>query len=105
MTIVEGNQQAPIFIGDELSALGYRRAGARTLTPGDGDLLELFEQACAEAPVVLITAALAARLPARRLGQARLSLQPIVMIVPDVQSQSPAPDAGELVRRQLGMET
>jgi vacuolar-type H+-ATPase subunit F/Vma7 len=54
---------------------------------------------------VLITAELAARLPARRLGQARLALQPVVLVVPDVQNRSPMPDAGERVRRQLGMET
>ena len=97
--------QTPVFIGDELSALGYRRAGARTLVPGEGDLLELFEQACETAPLVLITAKLAARLPARRLRQARRSLGPLLLIVPDVQNRSPMPDAGERVRRQLGMET
>jgi vacuolar-type H+-ATPase subunit F/Vma7 len=97
-------EQLPIFIGDELSALGYRRAGARVIVPGD-DLLEAFERACGEAPVVVITAELAARLPARRLGQARLALQPVVLVVPDVQNRSPMPDAGERVRRQLGMET
>lgn len=97
--------QSPVFIGDELSALGYRRAGARTVVPGDGELLTAFEQACSEAPVVLITAGLAAQLPERRLRQAQRSVHPLLLVVPDVQNLGAMPNAGKLVRRQLGMET
>lgn len=94
----------PVFIGDELSALGYRLAGARTVVPDDVDLAESFDSACAEASLVLITAGLAARLPRGRLGQA-LSSGALVVIVPDVQNRSQMPDTAELVRRQLGIES
>ncbi len=94
----------PVFIGDTLSALGYRLAGARAIAPDDGNLAETFDAACAEASLVLITAGLAARLPRGRLGGA-LSSGALVLIVPDVRNQRAMPDAAELVRRQLGIET
>ena len=60
---MQGDNQAPVFIGDELTAAGYRLAGARTYVPGEGELIDVFERASGEAEVVLITAELAARLP------------------------------------------
>lgn len=97
--------RAPVFIGDEPSALGYRLAGARTVVPDDGDPTESFASACSEASLVLITAGLAARLPRGRLREAQSASGPLVLVVPDVQNRVAMPDAAELVRRQLGIET
>ena len=33
----------PVFIGDEVSAQGYRLAGLQTLIPGEDDLLALVQ--------------------------------------------------------------
>ena len=49
----------PVFIGDEVSAQGYRLAGLQTLIPGEGDLLALVKRGCEQAPLVLIDAGVA----------------------------------------------
>ena len=46
----------PVFIGDEVSAQGYRLAGLQTLIPGEDDLLALVKPGCEQAPLVLIDA-------------------------------------------------
>ncbi len=93
-----------VFLGDELSATGYRLAGAEVRVPPAGELVAAFEQACREARVVVVTAELAARLDAQRLARAQAAVSPCVLIVPDVRNQSPMPDLGVRARGQLGIE-
>jgi hypothetical protein len=61
---------APVFLGDEVSAAGYRLGGALVRTPLPGAELSVFEWACLAAPLVLVTAEVAARLPQARLARA-----------------------------------
>ena len=93
---------APVFIGDELTASGYRLAGARTLTPLPEELAETFRHACSEALVVLLTSATATHLPQGALQAARSS-GCNVLVVDDMLQGKAAPDFGAIVRRQLGM--
>lgn len=95
---------APVFLGDELSAAGYRLAGAVVRTPGAGEEASFFEWARREAPIVLVTAAIAARLPSGLLARAYAAGQPPVLVVPDVRRRTAPPDLARRVRRQLGME-
>lgn len=96
--------QAPVFLGDELSAAGFRLGGARTRTPAPGEEAALLEWARQQAPLVLITPEVAARLPAEQLARALAATAPLVLIVPDVRGREQPPDLTLALRRQLGME-
>jgi len=93
----------PVFIGDEVSAQGYRLAGLDTLVPGEGDLLALIRRSCAGAPLVLVDAALAQRIPAPVLDQLLAGTAPPVVIVPAVRGAAQLPDIATRLRRQLGV--
>lgn len=95
---------APVFLGDEVSAAGYRLGGAIVHTPAGGEEASFFERAQREAPLVLVTAEVAARLPSSLLARAFAAGQPLVLIVPDVRRRVAPPDLALSVRRQLGME-
>lgn len=95
---------APAYIGDEISAAGYRLAGAQVTVPGDGAASAALEAARASCPLVLISAAVAAGIDAAQLRAAMMALHPLVLIVPDVQGDAPLPDLAARLRGQLGME-
>lgn len=94
----------PVFLGDELSAAGFRLAGAVTRTPAAGEEAALFEWARQQAPLVLVTAEVAARLPGELLARALAAVAPLVLVVPDARGQAQPPDLAQALRRQLGME-
>jgi vacuolar-type H+-ATPase subunit F/Vma7 len=94
----------PVFLGDELSAAGFRLGGIEARTPPPGEELAFFERARREAPLLLLTAALAARLPAELLAAVQHAGRPLVVIVPDVRRRTAPLDLVRALRRQLGME-
>ena len=91
-----------VFIGDEITALGYRLAGARVVVAPD-DVVACFEQAMREASLLVITGEYAAKLPERVLEPALRKISPPVVIVPDVERRVAAPDLARRVRRELGV--
>lgn len=94
----------PIYLGDEASAAGYRLAGAHVLVPAAGGEAAALAQACTEAPLVLLSAAVAARIPAAALQAARAASQPLLLVVGDLVGDVAAPDLPQRIRSQLGME-
>ena len=95
---------APIYLGDEVGAAGYRLAGARVRTPRVGDGAAALAQACAQAPLVLLSAAVAGGIDERQLRAALSALSPLVLIVPDLQDEVPLPDLAARLHAQLGLE-
>ena len=95
---------APIYIGDELSAAGFRLAGARTSVPDEGGEAAALADARAAAPLVLVSSAVAARIPEAEMATALAALAPLTLIVPDLAGAVPVPDIAARLRRQLGME-
>jgi len=95
---------APVYLGDEASAAGYRLAGARVAVPEPGTEAAALATARAEAPLVLVSAAIAARLPEPDLRSALAALTPLTLIVPDLTGAVPVPDVAARLRRQLGLE-
>jgi len=94
---------APIFVGEEVSAAGWRLAGVRTVVPEEGDEAAALATARARAPLVLVGAATAARIPEATLRAAQAALAPLTLIVPDL-SGEPVPDVAARLRHQLGLE-
>lgn len=91
------------YVGDAVRAAGFRLAGAHVFAPAPGAELEALEQARATAQVVLLSPAVALRLPRAELEAAMIALQPMVAIVPENGTLSSA-DPAARVRAQLGLE-
>lgn len=95
---------APVYIGDELSATGYRLAGAQTFVADSAvNLEELIEEAVARSPLVLLGASVAAGLPPEHLHALLRVLKPRVVVVPDIGGVIAPPDLAGWLRGQLGM--
>ena len=98
---------AAIFIGDELTAAGYRLTGIETIVPGPKGVGGAFDDARARADliIIIITAELARAIPAAALKAARLAETPALAIVPDVRFTAEPPDLAGRLRRVLGIDT
>jgi vacuolar-type H+-ATPase subunit F/Vma7 len=95
---------APVYIGDAVSAAGYRLAGLRIYVPETTDaLLAGIEQACTGTPLVLLGADIAALLPVAELDRLLSRLEPAMVVVPDVRGLAALPDLSDRLRRQLGV--
>lgn len=93
-----------VYLGDEVTAAGYRLAGVQVRIPARDETQAAFDEACAAAPVVLVSAAIATHIDAARLRAALAALQPLVLIVPDAQGSVARPDLAARLRGQLGFE-
>jgi vacuolar-type H+-ATPase subunit F/Vma7 len=92
-----------VFLGDEVTAAGYRLAGLVTRVPAAGSETEALESVCAGADLVLVTAELAERVPAERLARYFAALRPLVLVVGDARARVPPPDISARLRRQVGV--
>jgi vacuolar-type H+-ATPase subunit F/Vma7 len=95
---------APVYLGDEVSAAGYRLAGLRTRVPERGGEAAALSVARAEAPLVLVSATVAARIADDALRDAQIALTPLVLVVPDLAAGALVPDLAARLRKQLGLE-
>jgi vacuolar-type H+-ATPase subunit F/Vma7 len=96
---------ATVFIGDELTATGYRLAGADVMTPSPAETATAFARACADARLVIVTAEFARRIPSADLDTAIVAETPIVTVVPDILGRTAPPDPVRRLRSTLGIET
>ena len=94
---------APIYLGDEVSAAGFRLAGLQARVPARGEEAAALSGARANAPLVLVSATVAARIAEGELRAALAALTPLVLIVPDIDGATPVPDLALRLRRQLGL--
>ena len=92
-----------VYLGDEVSAAGYRLAGIAARVPDAGDEASAFERARRDASLVLISAAVAGQIPAARLRAAQRALAPLAVLVPDLQGDTPLPDIASRLRAELGL--
>ena len=95
---------APAYLGDEVSAVGYRLAGALVRTPAAGEETAALAWARARAPLVLVSTTVAAAIGERALRAALSALAPLVLVVPDLHGQVPLPELAARLRGQLGLE-
>lgn len=95
----------PILISDRLTAAGFRLAGLRPLVTAPQDAAAVFREALALGGPVLITAALAARVPPAQLEKAISAADPPVAVIPDIVRTVEPANMAHLVRRALGVET
>lgn len=93
-----------IYIGDELTAAGFRLAGAQVLLPTVGEEAASLTQAQQDAELILIGADTAARIPRQALDAALAALAPLTLVMPDLRARQPVADRAQHLRRQMGME-
>lgn len=95
---------AAVFLGDEVSAAGYRLAGSIVRTPLAGEEAAALAWARAHAPLVLLSSAVAQCIGESVLRAALSAPAPLVLIVPDLHDEVPLPDLAARLRGQLGLE-
>jgi vacuolar-type H+-ATPase subunit F/Vma7 len=96
-------QRPAVFIGDRLTALGFRLGGAVVEMPEPGTEAAVFRAALEDSELVLLTAEVATHLPESLLDDALVASDPLVLVIPDVRGLSKPPDIADSLRRQLGM--
>jgi vacuolar-type H+-ATPase subunit F/Vma7 len=93
-----------VYIGDEVSAAGYRLGGARTVIPDQSTGVASALTQCADAELVLLAASMASHLPPPQLDAALRALAPLTLIVPDLDGMGGVPDIATRLSRQLGLD-
>ena len=94
----------PVYIGDEVSAAGFRLAGLRVRVPSEGEFQQALEWAMDQGPLVLISTAVANEIPTRELDRYLSRISPAVVVVPDVHGATPMLDLSTRLRKQLGVQ-
>src|SRR5580658_6519663 len=92
-----------VIISNEVSALGWRLAGARPLIADEHSVQERLAEARRGADLVLITADLAGRLPDSVLDAALLAEKPLIAVIAGLPSGREPPDLEQEVKRVLGI--
>ncbi len=102
---MNGEMGATIFIGDELSAAGFRLTGIETVVPQPDAVGAALADARARARLVILTADLARHVAPVALEAALLAETPTLAIIPDMLLRTPLPDLAKRLRSALGIET
>jgi vacuolar-type H+-ATPase subunit F/Vma7 len=90
-----------VFIGDELTAAGFRLTGIETYSPPAERRTAAIGEATQGASFLVVVGEYAASVPTKDAAAAG----PLVAVIPDIRGQfGPADLAGKL-RRTLGIET
>ncbi|HEX4884260.1 MAG TPA: hypothetical protein VFX05_08990 [Casimicrobiaceae bacterium] len=92
------------YVGDEVTAAGFRLAGFATIVPEPAREREALAAARSGAPLVLLCAAVASRIDATVLASALAALDPPIAILPDLRGEASVPDPGPRIARALGLE-
>jgi len=92
-----------VFIGDELTAAGYRLCGVDVYVADLSNVGHHVQQACEHASLVLIGSNVVKGLGSRQLGDLLASTEPPVLVVPDIRELEQVPDIAARIHKQLGM--
>ena len=93
-----------IFVGDEVTAQGFRLAGARVCTPEPGSELAGFRDARRDGALILLDPDCARRLPRNELDAALGAMSPMVLVVPSRPGADDEFSPASRARRILGFE-
>ncbi len=93
-----------VFIGDDITAIGFRLAGVHSIVPRSGELADVVARERSTCRVLVITAALFGSLPTKLGDDLKQAMSPLLAIVPDARRTAPVPDLERQVRRALGIE-
>lgn len=94
-----------VFIGDEITAAGFRLTGITTHVPEPNQLAQLVAAQQEACDLLLITSETLSELPAKMRSDMDEWVRPLVAFVPDIRNRGPDIDLEARVRRELGIET
>ena len=97
--------QDVVFIGDEITALGFRLAGLETHSPDPDALAARVAELRGTARVMLMTPETFDALPLRLAQELADREHPLLALIPDACRTAPVPDMELEVKRALGIET
>jgi vacuolar-type H+-ATPase subunit F/Vma7 len=92
-----------VILSDEVSALGWRLAGAQPLIAEEHSIQERLAEAGQRADLVLITEDLAKHLPDSVLNAALLAERPLIAVIAGLPNGSEPPDLEQEVKHVLGI--
>jgi vacuolar-type H+-ATPase subunit F/Vma7 len=95
--------QSPVFIGDELTATGYRLAGLQVRTPDREQLPATLKWAMENTSLILLGSTCSEMLSQHDLDTLLQSQEPAVVVVQDIQGTSDMTDLSSRLKAQLGM--
>jgi vacuolar-type H+-ATPase subunit F/Vma7 len=90
-------------LADELTAVGWRLAGARVSLATAENVASCLQAALQSAEVVLLTAGLAACVPAAQLQAALHGFPPLTLVIADLRREREPPDLEAQARSALGV--
>ena len=93
-----------VYLGDEVTAAGFRLAGVEPRVPARGGETEALTAALREAAIVLVGIRCANAIAPRTLTDALALRMPRVMVIPDLDGTRPSSNPATRVRRILGIE-
>jgi len=94
-----------VYIGDEVTAAGFRLAGLDTRLAGPGEAAEALRQAVADdAECILLSGRLAEFVPPAYLDEALAAAEPLLALVPDIRGEGAPADIARQVRNALGID-
>ncbi len=89
----------PVFIGNEVTAAGYRLAGLEARTPAPGqERAAVYALLAEEPPLVLLSMEIASALPETELFDILARLEPPVLPVADATGRVPVADLAARIR-------
>lgn len=91
------------FIGDEVSAAGYRLCGVDVHIADESNALSLIRESCERASLVLVGSSLVQTMQPADINVLLASIKPPVLVVPDVGGSHDVPDIASMVNKQLGL--
>mgnify|MGYP001818338812 CR=1 FL=1 len=91
------------FIGDEVSAAGFRLCGIDVHITDGSDVMSLISQVSERASLVLVSSSAVQDLDRAELDALLAGIEPAVLIVPDVRGLHDVPDIVPRIQQQLGM--
>ena len=95
----------PAFIGDELTAAGFRLAGLDVYIADPASVEERFRDCLESAPLVILTADAVAMLPDQLVASATIAADPPVAVLQAAVGGRNIPDLERDVRRALGVDS
>jgi vacuolar-type H+-ATPase subunit F/Vma7 len=94
----------PLFLGDEVTAAGYRLAGLEVRHPDPGEAEAALKAARDEhPPLILLTAELAQTIPAAELDRLIAAARPPIQLVTDAAGRVAMPDLAARIQTRVGV--
>ena len=91
------------FVGDEVSAAGYRLCGIEVHIADSGNALSLIKKSCERASLVLVGSSMLQHIGSTELDELLVNIRPPVLVVPDVCGLQDMPDIASRINKQLGL--